>query len=141
MTRAEALGETSLWDLYPGLCYQVVGGTVTTQPLWPWPMNERLKAALVQAGYPPLDLTAQMEELFGPLPAPCRTGAAPEPPDPPEPTPAVVLELAVDGGTTWQPLAEFAARPASLCFRLRESGQTSTRLCLDQPATRQDGRR
>jgi hypothetical protein len=130
-TLAQALEGTTLWDLYPGLCHQMVGGVVTEAPLWPWPMQARLSAALAQAGYPPVDLTAQMEALFGPIPARCRTEA------PPEPARPVVLELSQDGGTVWDDVATFPARPPSLCLRLRHDAQTSTRLCLDQPATRQ----
>jgi hypothetical protein len=33
------------------LRYRYVGGQLTTQELWPWPMNDRIKAAMVQSGY------------------------------------------------------------------------------------------
>jgi hypothetical protein len=33
------------------LKYRYVNGQLTTVPLWPWPMNERIKAAMVQSGY------------------------------------------------------------------------------------------
>jgi hypothetical protein len=33
------------------LRYQYHNGVLTTVPLWPWPMNERIKAAMVTSGY------------------------------------------------------------------------------------------
>jgi hypothetical protein len=126
-TLAEATGGASLWTQYAGLCHQVVNGQVTSQPLWPWPMNARIVAALEQAGAPPVDVTAVMEQLLGPIPAACRTQA------PPEPEGAVVLEVATDGGQTWSEAASFPQVPASLCLRLKGEVAVSTRLCLDQP--------
>jgi hypothetical protein len=126
-TLAEATGGAPLWTQYAGLCHQVVNGQVTTTPLWPWPMNARTQAALEQAGYPPVDVTAQMEALFGPIPAACRTQA------PPTPEGAVVLEVATDGGQTWSEALTFPQVPASLCLRLKGEVAVSTRLCLDQP--------
>jgi hypothetical protein len=64
-------------------CYR--WGTQT--PLWPWPMNERIKAATAAAGSysgpcptcvggrgvrTTTDVTADIEELLGPIPASCR---------------------------------------------------------------------
>jgi hypothetical protein len=31
--------------------YRYVDGVLTDEPLWPWPMNERIEAAMVQSGY------------------------------------------------------------------------------------------
>jgi hypothetical protein len=70
------------------LCYRW-GQTI---PLWPWPMNERIKAATGMAGAyagpcpgctggraarVATDVTADLERLLGPIPAACRTGASP----------------------------------------------------------------
>ena len=126
-----ALHGASVWDTLPGLCRQVVDGQLTTAPLWPWPMNARIMAAMQQAGTAPVDVTATMEQLLGPIPAFCRAGATPEPP-----SDIVTLEYALDGGQTWQVAAELQTVPVSLCLRLTAAGVTSTRVCLDQPATR-----
>ncbi len=53
------------------LCYQYKDGNLTNQPLWPWPMNQRIKDALVQSGRAPVDVTATMQRLFGTIPAAC----------------------------------------------------------------------
>ena len=68
-------------------CYRWVNGTQTTTPLWPWPMNERIKAATAAAGAYTgpctgcnggrrariaTDVTADIEALLGPIPAACR---------------------------------------------------------------------
>jgi hypothetical protein len=128
-TLAAATGGGVLWEQYAGLCRQVVAGQLTSTPLWPWPMNARIVAAMQQAGVPPVDVTAQMEALLGPIPPACRPGT------PPQPSPAVVLEYALDGGQTWQPAATLPAVPPALCLRLTEGPWTSTRLCLEQPPT------
>jgi hypothetical protein len=59
----------------------------STAPLWPWPMNERIKAATESAGSytgpcptcvggravrAATDVTADIEKLLGPIPASCR---------------------------------------------------------------------
>jgi hypothetical protein len=66
------------------LCYR----WGTTTPLWPWPMNERIKAATAAAGSysgpcptcaggraarTMTDVTADIEELLGPIPSQCRS--------------------------------------------------------------------
>ncbi|MGE5278306.1 MAG: hypothetical protein ACM3SU_15015 [Acidobacteriota bacterium] len=61
------------------LCYQYRDGVLTRTPLWPWPMNDRIKEAMVQAGREPVDVTKTIESLFGPIPAACRSDAAPSP--------------------------------------------------------------
>jgi hypothetical protein len=58
-----------------------------TTPLWPWPMNERIRAATAVAGSytgpcascvggraarTQTDVTAEVEELLGAIPASCR---------------------------------------------------------------------
>ena len=74
------------------LCFRYVNGVKTNTPLWPWPMNERIKQATAQAGVysgpcvncsgltarTVRDVTAEIEALLGPIPAQC-LGAAPPP--------------------------------------------------------------
>jgi hypothetical protein len=72
----------SIWTAVPGICHRYVDGQLTNQPLWPWPMNQRIKDALVQSGRAPVDITQTMEELLGSIPQVCTTG---------EPPPAVTL--------------------------------------------------
>ena len=38
---AAATGGESPFTLLPGLCQRYVGGQLTDQPLWPWPMDQR----------------------------------------------------------------------------------------------------
>lgn len=59
------------------LCYQYRDGAQTRTPLWPWPMNDRIKDAMIQAGREPVDVTKTIESLFGPIPAACRSDATP----------------------------------------------------------------
>jgi hypothetical protein len=69
------------------LCNQWVNGQVTTTPLWPWPMNQRIKDATAMAGAysgpcpgcaggrlarTALDVTTVVESLLGPIPETCR---------------------------------------------------------------------
>lgn len=55
------------------LCFRYNDGVLTTQPLWPWPMNQRISEATVQSGRAAVDVTATVERLLGPIPAKCRT--------------------------------------------------------------------
>jgi hypothetical protein len=69
------------------VCSRTVNGVITSTPLWPWPMNERIKAATATAGpyrgpcptceggratRTPTDVTADIEKLLGPIPASCK---------------------------------------------------------------------
>ena len=75
------------------LCYQYQDGNLTSQPLWPWPMNQRIKDALVQSGRASVDITAAVQGMFGTIPAACLAGGSTAPPsptatpNPPSPTP------------------------------------------------------
>ena len=62
------------FHLLPGICMRYEDGELTTTPLWPWPMNDRIKEARALAGRPVVDVTATIEALLGPIPAACRTG-------------------------------------------------------------------
>jgi hypothetical protein len=45
-----------------------VDGQLTDQPLWPWPMDQRIHDAMVQAGYDdPVWVTQTIQRLAGPL--------------------------------------------------------------------------
>jgi hypothetical protein len=86
------------------ICYRTENGQVTNVPLWPWPMNDRIKAATAQAGaysgpcsinctWPGgvrpirgvVDVTADMEALLGPIAAECRSDVVTPPPTSVEP--------------------------------------------------------
>jgi len=69
------------------LCYRSQNGTATKTPLWPWPMNQRIKDATASAGAyagpcpncsggraarTATDVTAQVETLFGAMPSYCK---------------------------------------------------------------------
>jgi hypothetical protein len=83
------------------LCYRYQDGNLTNQPLWPWPMNGRISAALQQAGRPAVDVTATVQSLLGDIPSQCYgTGIATAPPPPsPTPTPAPTPPPIVSGGS------------------------------------------
>lgn len=76
------------------LCHRYKDGILTSQPLWPWPMNQRIMDAMVASGRSSLDVTKTVERMFGPIPSACRSsgsgsspGSPPTDPDtPPNPT-------------------------------------------------------
>ena len=53
------------------LCYRYVDGVHTREPLWPWPMNQRILDATVQSGRLPVDINATIEKLVGKIPQAC----------------------------------------------------------------------
>lgn len=80
---------TSIYTNTPGssggaaICYQYVDGVLTSTPLWPWPMDDRIKAAILASGGSlttyfggsdngPTDL---VESIFGTIPNVCRSDA------------------------------------------------------------------
>ena len=71
------------------LCRRYVDGILTGQPLWPWPMNQRILDAMIRSGRRPVDVTDTIESFLGPIPSPCRSPAerpgATGPPNPPRP--------------------------------------------------------
>jgi hypothetical protein len=82
------------------LCYRYQNGALTTQPLWPWPMNQRIKDAMVQSGRAAVDVTATIESLLGPIPAACEStssngGTTPTPTPPPPTAPSAPANLQV----------------------------------------------
>jgi hypothetical protein len=59
------------------LCHRYVNGELTNTPLWPWPMDARIKAALATSGYTGMDgdegtVTSEVESLLGSISAGCR---------------------------------------------------------------------
>jgi hypothetical protein len=57
------------------ICKRYKDGALTDEPLWPWPMNQRIKEAMVQSGRAAVDVTQTIEKMFGPIPYECRTDA------------------------------------------------------------------
>jgi hypothetical protein len=55
------------------LCYRYQDSVLTTQALWPWPMNQRIIDATVQSGRGAVDVTATIESLLGVIPAACKS--------------------------------------------------------------------
>lgn len=67
--------------------FRYVDRTLTADPLWPWPMDQRIKAALIAAGHPSVTdgftndtglLTDAIEEMFGTIPAEAEGDPPPE---------------------------------------------------------------
>lgn len=58
---------------------QYINGTLSSPcvPLWPWPMNERIKAAMSIAGRAPFDVNATRTSLFGLSPDESPAGTPP----------------------------------------------------------------
>jgi hypothetical protein len=54
------------------ICMRYENGVLTDEPLWPWPMNQRILDARRQSGRPPIDVTSTIEEILGPIPSRCR---------------------------------------------------------------------
>jgi hypothetical protein len=112
------------------LCYSYRDGNLTNQPLWPWPMNQRIKDALVQSGRSPVDITATIQGFFGSIPAACYA-ATPIPPkapslptpmntpsmDPPAPPPRVTQTPGPDPGPAAPPPSTSSRRPPILVVR------------------------
>jgi hypothetical protein len=69
---------------YARVCKRYKDGELTNEPLWPWPMNQRIKDAMIQSGRAAVDVTQTVERMFGPVPGECKTDA-PSPVVPPAP--------------------------------------------------------
>ena len=69
------------------ICKRYVDGVLTQEPLWPWPMDQRIYDALQYAGKTPFFVTDVIEGMFGAIPLECRQteggGEANEAPAPP----------------------------------------------------------
>jgi hypothetical protein len=55
------------------VCKRYNNGVLTNEPLWPWPMNQRIIDAMKSAGKNTVDVTKTMEEIFGTIPRECRS--------------------------------------------------------------------
>jgi hypothetical protein len=80
-TLAEALGGRTIYEVAPGTCYRYVNRQLTSEPLWPWPMQARIQAALESARMPTRNVTKHIEQTFGTIPPQCG-GTGPVPPQP-----------------------------------------------------------
>lgn len=73
------------------LCYRYQDGALTTQALWPWPMNQRIIDATVQSGRAAVNVTTTIEAMLGAIPLTCKgTSVVTNPP----PTPTVTAPSA-----------------------------------------------
>jgi hypothetical protein len=59
-------------DRGANICRRYKDGVLTKEPLWPWPMNQRIIDAMNLAGRTPEDVTARIESLFGKIPNWCK---------------------------------------------------------------------
>jgi hypothetical protein len=80
------------------LCYRYQDGVLTTQALWPWPMNQRIIDATVQSGRAAVDVTATVEKMLGAIPTVCKLatvigGTTPTPPPPTPPSSPANLQV------------------------------------------------
>lgn len=73
-------------------CFRYQDGTLTSTPLWPWPMDNRIKAALARAhaagtggtalsgtagsGYAANTVTSEIVSRYGSIPTACLTGSS-----------------------------------------------------------------
>ncbi len=69
------------------VCKRYKDGVLTNEPLWPWPMDQRIYDAMIQAGRTPFYVTQLIEAMFGPIPNECRSANSPAQvrQDPPRP--------------------------------------------------------
>jgi hypothetical protein len=82
-TSSVPLGADNIWDGVSSkgarLCKRYQNGVLTAQPLWPWPMDQRIRTALALSGKSPDEvfggsgktLTALLESIFGTIPSSC----------------------------------------------------------------------
>ena len=54
------------------ICKRYVNGVLTDQPLWPWPMNQRIIDAMNEASKTVVDVTKTIEQIFGTIPNECK---------------------------------------------------------------------
>lgn len=53
------------------LCHRSVDGRETDEPLWPWPMQERILAATERSNWESADVMGEIKAIFGAPPAEC----------------------------------------------------------------------
>jgi len=97
-TLAEATKGKTIYELAPGTCYRYVNRQLTSEPLWPWPMQGRIQAALESARMPTRNVTKHIEQTFGQIPPQCG-GTGPVPPNPSAevPVPPTSVTAALQG--------------------------------------------
>ena len=74
---SEGKSVSSVGSLYSSsqgaqICKRYKDGVLTSEPLWPWPMNQRIKDAMVTSGRAAVDVTQTIESMFGVVPTDCR---------------------------------------------------------------------
>ena len=55
------------------VCKRYKDRVLTKEPLWPWPMDQRIHEAMFQAGRTPFYVTEKIEAMFGPIPSECKS--------------------------------------------------------------------
>jgi hypothetical protein len=101
-----ALPGKSVWDTFPGICKRVVNRQVTNEGLWPWPMEERIRAAYAASKQPGKNVTKHVTARTGTIPAQCTSDNTPIPPDPAAevPVPPTSVQAVLQGSLvllTW----------------------------------------
>jgi hypothetical protein len=78
------------------VCYRFKNGAATSEPLWPWPMNQRIIDATSESGRAAVDVTKTIESMLGTIPAACKNGTTVAPtPTPVASTPTAPINLTV----------------------------------------------
>jgi hypothetical protein len=54
------------------ICHRYKNRVLTNEPLWPWPMNQRIIDAMRESGRDPVDVTQSIESMFGRIPRQCK---------------------------------------------------------------------
>src|SRR5262245_31463338 len=114
-TLGEALGSgKTIWDSVPATCKRLVNRQLTEDALWPWAMEQRTAQAWAADGRGTLSIQGQVESVFGPIPAACKSGGAPIPPEPqpapPEAWTCTGSIASVPGSVTMQCLPQTGGR-------------------------------
>ena len=69
-------------DIYRGnpgkatLCHRYIDGRETSLPLWPWPMQDRIRTATERSSWPTADVMREITDLFGAPPPECVEGGS-----------------------------------------------------------------
>ena len=98
-TFAEALGTRTLWEVAPGVCRRYKDRQLTGEPLWPWPMEERIRAGREASRMPTTSVTTAVSRTLGTIPAHCGGSGEPIPPTPGAgvPVPPTNVQATVQG--------------------------------------------
>jgi hypothetical protein len=96
-TLAEALKGKTIYEVAPGTCYRYKDRVLTNEPLWPWPMTQRIQAALESARMPTRNVTTHIARTFGEPPPQCGGTGTPTPPGPGVPVPPTGVTAATTG--------------------------------------------